>query len=175
MTRNTKLGEVLTDKQIQEHKKQILELLDACEARTIKEAANKVGISPSSVYYWCETDKAFARQVHQRKNVLADKLIVELLDADPDSKMPFITAKIFLIKGLKPEFRDSHKIIELKDEKTRAILEELQKLAKKQQPASSSTSEVETEPLEAQTAGEQEADNPFVMVVKTIESKGEVG
>lgn len=163
MTRNTKLGEVLTDKQIQGYKKQILGLLDACEARTIKEAANKLEISPSGVYYWCETDKAFARQVHQRKNVLADKLIVELLDADPDSKMPIITAKIFLIKGLKPEFRDSHKIIELKDEKTRAILEELQKLARKQP-------KLEKEAPEALPPA-SETDNSFLIVMEKVESK----
>lgn len=119
----------LTPEQIVEYKSLILDLLDVGGAKTLATAARAVGVSPTKVYDWNKSDNGFRNQVQQARKVLADKLIEELLD-DTEAKMPQVVAKIFIIKGLCPEFRDSHRVVEFKDERGVKILEELRRLGR---------------------------------------------
>ena len=132
MENKTKLRERLADEEIVKFKEQILELLDDCKEKTLSSAARKVGVSPTKTYQWLKTDDNFRDQVKQARKVLGDKLIEELLSVSPDAKMPAVTAKIFLIKGFHPEFRDSYKVVEFKDERAIALLEELRQLGKEE-------------------------------------------
>lgn len=122
--------EKFTPAQVIEYKAQILSILDAGGAKTLASAARAVGVSPTKVYDWNKDDNVFSGQVKQAQKVLADRLIEELLD-DYEAKMPQVVAKIFIIKGLCPEFRDNFRTVEFKDERGVKILEELRRLAEK--------------------------------------------
>lgn len=124
----SKIKEKFTPAQIIEYKLKILSILDAGEAKTLATAARAVGVSPTKVYDWNKEDKSFSGQVKHAQKVLVDKLIEELLD-DKDAKMPQVVAKIFIIKGLCPEFRDSYKVVEFKDERGIEILRRMRELA----------------------------------------------
>ena len=143
------IKEKITEAQQMEHKLRILSILDASEAKTLSAAARLVGISPTKVRDWVRSDENFRNQVKQAQKVLADKLIEELLD-DQLAKMPQIVAKIFIIKGLAPEFRDSYKVVEFKDERGIEILRRMRELAeeaKKKPKALPSAPEPEENPL----------------------------
>lgn len=143
------IQERVTEAQQMEYKLQILSTLDNSEAKTLSGAARMIGISPTKVREWARSDENFRNQVKQAQKVLADKLIEELLD-DQLAKMPQIVAKIFIIKGLAPEFRDSYKVVEFKDERGIEILRRIRELAeeaKKKPKALSSALEPEENPL----------------------------
>lgn len=137
-----KITEKFSPAQIIEHKLNILNLLDACEAKTASSAARILGISPTKVRDWMKTDEEFRGQVKQALKVLADKLIEEII-SDESLKMPQVVARIFVIKGISPEFRDSYKVVEFRDERGIQILEELRRLAEKAPKALAVPSEPE--------------------------------
>ena len=128
--KNTKLRITHTDKQVVEYKDEIIRLLDTLECKTISEAARKCGISPNLPYHWEQNDESFREHLGQTKKVLADSLIDDLLKTDDTSKMPHVIAKMFLIKGLRPEFRDNYKILELKSTKASELLKELRTITR---------------------------------------------
>jgi len=137
MARNTektlnqaKLVEKLPGKEIIRLKEEILKLLDSGAVKTVSAAARKAGVSPTKAWGWLQTDDSFRDQARQAQKVLADGLIEELLQLDKDAKMPWVTARIFLIKGMQPEFRDNYRIVEFKDQRALALLEELRRLGK---------------------------------------------
>jgi len=153
------IGERITEAQQMEYKSQILSILDNSEAKTLSGAARMVGISPSKVRDWTRSDENFRNQVKQAQKVLADRLIEELLD-DQFAKMPQIVAKIFIIKGLAPEFRDSYKVVEFRDKRGVEILEELRRLGKQH------TEKVSKLPEQLPPAPQPE--NPLVGTVERI-------
>lgn len=128
---NTKLKVKYTNEQIVGFKEKIVDLIDTGTVKTVSEAARILGLSPTRVHEWGRTDTIFRNIVRLARKVMADKLFEELYNTDPDAKMPAVTAKIFLLKGLDPEFRDNYKVLEIKDEKVQKMLDELRNLGKK--------------------------------------------
>jgi len=127
-----KLVERLSSSEILRLKEDILANLDSCASRTLAQAARDVNVSPTKAYHWMKSDDNFRGQVKQARKVLGDQLIEDLLDLPDDAKMPIVTSKIFLIKGLHPEFRDNYKVVEFKDQRAIKLLEELRELGKEE-------------------------------------------
>lgn len=92
-----------------EKKKRFLELLPEC--RSIRIAAHRAGIARTSCYDWRKHDPEFAAEFERVKREIADDLEAELLRRAMEGKgqMPD-TLGIFLLKGYKPEFRDSYTV-----------------------------------------------------------------
>jgi transposase-like protein len=103
-----------------ELKQEIVRMLGRGEAKTLTEAAEAVGISPSLAHQWAKKDEEFRELLGVTKQVLGDRIERELIDS------PNVVAKIFLLKGYKPEFRDNAKVI-VTDSRITELLEELKK------------------------------------------------
>lgn len=163
---NTKLKVKYTDEQIVEFKEKIVDLIDTGTVKTVSEAARMLGISPTRVHEWGRTDTIFRNIVRLARKVMADKLFEELYNTDPDAKMPAVTAKIFLLKGLDPEFRDNYKVLEIKDEKVQKMLDELRNLGRQGD-------------IEAKKGGskqkkvEKSVENTHLAIIERLDNEGE--
>ena len=71
-------------------------------------------------------DPEFSEQVNQAKEVLADRFEEELLTVD---KMPQVVARLARLKTLRPDYRDSFKVV-VGSPKVEALVEELHRLGK---------------------------------------------
>ena len=139
-------------------KAEILDLIDQGEVTTLTEAARKLEISPSRTYRWSKTDEEWRKQVYEAREIVADELEKLLRDSKN------VVAWIFLLKGLRPEmYRDNYRF-EVKDERTKELLEELKKLG--QQPQ-----EALPEAPEPKMLPQAEEDNPFAEVIARIKQE----
>lgn len=116
----------LKPEQIIEKKVEILDLLSNGQAGTLTEAAKIIGVRPVQVYHWNQTDKDFQEMVKLVREVKADEIETYLRGNKN------LVAQIFLLKGYRPMFRDSYRVVEIRDEKTKELLEELRKLGKQE-------------------------------------------
>jgi len=109
-------------------KAETLRFFDKGEIDDLSEAAEKVGVSKLTLYAWRKADKKWREALNQAEQPIADKLLKEILaDTMPNGKpisMPYVTARLFRIKKIRPEFRDSYKFV-VEDSK---VLEHLQAL-----------------------------------------------
>ena len=104
--------------QILKLKVKILQVLLECKATTIRSAAILLHIPPVRAHHWAKDDKDFGEMIRMVREVRAD-LLEEELAVDPN-----VIAKIFLLKGLRPMYRDSYKV-ELTNENLENLLKEL--------------------------------------------------
>lgn len=102
-------------------KAEILNVLDMGIAETLSDAARRLAIRPSQAHNWLATDDNFRKLYNQAREVLADRLERELLSSDN------VIAKIFLLKGLRPQYRDNFHV-DITDNRTRELLDELRRL-----------------------------------------------
>lgn len=149
-----KITEKLSFEEIHRYKTKLIDLFDRSEVKTVSEGARKLGLSPTRVRDWAKSDENFRNQIREGEKVLADGLIKELLELDPNTKMPIVVAKIFLIKGFRPEFRDNFKIVEFQDRRALEILEKLRQLG--------------IQPKVKELPAPKEAENPLVGTVERV-------
>jgi len=109
--------------QVVRFKMLILDKLESGEAFTLSEAANQIGIMPVRAYSWSKYDPDFREMIALARQVRADRLEMELTNSNN------IVAKIFILKGLRPEFRENYKV-EVSDTRFVDLLEELRRLGR---------------------------------------------
>ncbi len=134
------IKEMLTAPQIVALKEKVLLLFDKGEIVNLSEAAGKLGISPLKLQWWKQSDPDWSAEVDTAYQLRVDKLVEELLqptirvDAKGGDKMitmPYVVARIFLLKSLDPKrFREGYSL-DLGNSKMAAVLEELRNLGKK--------------------------------------------
>jgi len=90
-------------------------------ARVVEMPDGSTGIAATTLHNWKALDKNFAAEVKLAKEVVADYLEEKLL-GDRNT-----VAAIFMLKGIRPEYRDNAKLI-VEDGKTQELLAELRKL-----------------------------------------------
>ena len=100
-----------------------MEALTSGSARTIAGAARICGIKPIQAHNWAQHDKEFHEAIEMAGQVLADDLEDELRN-----NANFIP-KMFLLKKLRPSYRDSYKF-EFTTEPLEKLLKELKDLKK---------------------------------------------
>ena len=87
-----------------EDKKRILDLFESMEAITLSEAARKLGISKYKAFKMKRGDPEFAEELKIAFELVADRIEEELLNPKnlTEEKMAGVTARIFLLNGLRP-------------------------------------------------------------------------
>ena len=113
-------------------KSEVLRLFDAGEIDDLSEASEKVGVSKLTLYAWRKADKTWRNALDQAMQPMVDRLLQEIMvDTMPDGKtvnMPYITARLFVIKRYRPEFREAYRFV-MEDSRVLEHLEALKKLA----------------------------------------------
>lgn len=112
-------------------KAETLRLFDASEIDDLSEAAEKVGVSKLTLYAWKKADKKWRDSLNQAEQPIADRLLREILQETVNGKaisMPYVTARLFRIKKIRPEYRDAYKFV-IEDSRVLEHLEALKKLA----------------------------------------------
>ena len=143
-TRKKRLLPQLKDAEVKAYKEEILRLLDTLECFTITDAAKALGLSPSQVYNWNRSDEDFKGRCGYAEEVLADAVQKRLLEVDKEQRnMAYVTANVFLLKGLRPKYKDSWRTIEPPDVEAKEFLKELVELGKKADLADSQPSQIE--------------------------------
>ncbi len=111
----------LTPATISGFKQAILQLLESEAAKNLSQAADFLGIPKLRAHVWYDDDPDWAKLVRQAQQITADRL-EETIDSKEN-----IIGLIFRLKKLRPEYRDNFKV-EVHNEKTRFLLEELRQL-----------------------------------------------
>lgn len=157
-TRNKRKLPQLKDEEVRKYKEEILNLLDTLQCFTISDAAKTLGLSPSQVYLWNTTDEDFKGRCGHAEEVLADEVQKRLLEVSTEQRnMAYVTANVFLLKGLRPKYKDSWRIVEPPDVEAKAFLAELVALGKKADLADGQPSQTE------------EVKNPLDETIKRLE------
>jgi len=129
-----------------EYKREIVRMLGLGEVHTLTEAAEKLCISPNLPHTWAKNDMEFRQLIAVTKQVLGDKIEKELIESEN------VVAKIFLLKGYKPEFRDNAKVL-ITDNRVVELLEEIKRAGKPVIPS------VTVEPKELPTRESKEREH----------------
>jgi len=149
----------LKDEEIRAYKEEILRLLDSLECFTISDAAKTLGLSPSQVYAWNTSDEDFKGRCGHTEEVLADMVQRRLLEVtEAQRNVAYVTSNIFILKGLRPKFKDSFKIVEPPDQTAKQFLAELVELGKKKDTVDNKPSQTE------------EAVTPLTETIKRLEN-----
>jgi len=165
MPLKSQILEKYTPEQIRKFKENILDILEARTADTLSDACKQISVKPTKAYDWMKHDRAFKNRVNAVKEVIADEIFKQLLHIEySNNSKPSITALIFLLKGLRPEFRDTFKIIEEKDQKTRELLEELRKMSRQEKKDDNKTTEPSTPSKE-----KQKEYNPLIRTIDRLD------
>jgi len=114
-----------------EVKRKILDLFESLQVTTLSEAAQKVGISKYRVYKMRREDPEWAEELKIAFEITADKIEGELLDSKKltEEKMPGVTARIFLLNGLRPNKYKNTKLT-FENPKLEQLLERIDKAGK---------------------------------------------
>jgi len=115
----------LSDEAIVQAKLQIIETIESGKAVTPTGAADLLGYPAVRVRHWLRDDKDFSGMCRTAREAFGDRMIEAL------SNEKNIIAKIFLIKGIYPEFRDNYRVSSV-DSKMQALLEELKRVTGQQ-------------------------------------------
>lgn len=115
-----------------ELKTKMLELLTSGDCRTLTDAAVKLGLNPTKVYYWRSRDEVWREQLAMVDEVLADRLEAELMELPSgetrDYLASFVRARIFLLTGARPwKYRDSSRL-NAQNSRIETLINELKKL-----------------------------------------------
>jgi len=108
-----------------DYKYKILDVINRGLARTISEAARKVGVTPVQAYNWADNDIEFKEAIRQVREVIADELEEKLRN-----HANFIPL-MFILKGYRPMFRDNYKI-DIGSSKLEELLGELKNLSERE-------------------------------------------
>ena len=129
----------------------IISLFESGQVHTMTGAARLLGISPLAVYGWKRRDLKWAESIEQVDQIIADKLEEELEQALVMGKvisMPYVTARIFRLKALRPKkYKDNFKL-EVTDVSMKNLLTDLRNLGKQEHKKDSE------EPPEPSQAGQ---------------------
>jgi len=113
----------LTQEGVQLLKGAVFQLFDEGTVKTLRQAAEVLGISPSMVHQWKRKDPDFAERVALGREVVADRLVEELIASHND------VAKFFLLKEIRPEYNDRNRKVEVKNEKILHLITEYRQKA----------------------------------------------
>lgn len=114
-------------------KQEVIRLFDEGEVETLSQAGEILGVSKLKLYSWRRKDESWREQIAEARQLIADKLIEEIQQPVVNGKnisMPYVTARLFLIKEIRPEYRDSYKFV-VEDSKTKEHLDAIRKMAEK--------------------------------------------
>ncbi len=118
-------------------KAEIIRLFDMGKIDDLSQASELVGVTKLALYSWRKSDKTWRDLLNQAEQPIADRLLKEILvDTMPNGKtinMPYVTARLFRVKKIRPEFRDSYHFV-VEDSKIIEHLEALKALAKQEKP-----------------------------------------
>ncbi len=96
-----------TDVEVVKIKQSIIDLYDKRRVRTLSEAADCLHISKLLLFSWRRSDPVWAARLNEAENIFADELEAQLLDVE--LKMPQIIARMFLLKKIRPNYRDTYR------------------------------------------------------------------
>lgn len=108
-------------KEYQRLMKESLELIAADECQNLTQAAERLGVSPMTLYALRDKYPDWANQLKAAEQIIADR-IEEALDHSKN-----VVGQIFRLKKLRPEYRDSYKI-DVTTTKLEQMLTDLKKL-----------------------------------------------
>jgi hypothetical protein len=111
-------------------KHQILDLFEEGRITTLSEAAHILDLSKYAVYHWAFRDVDFGEALKIAKEIVADRIEVQLLECD---KMAQVTARIFLLNGLRPGIYKGTKI-EVDSPKLQKLLTDIREAGKANEP-----------------------------------------
>ena len=106
------------------YKIKILDMLEAGEAFTLTQCAEKLEIPALRIYHWSVDDKDFQSMVHLAQQVRADIIEEEFVH-----HANFIP-KMMLLKSWRPQYRDNFKV-DITNNKLEDMLQELKQLGQK--------------------------------------------
>ncbi len=113
-----------TPQEVVDFKGQIISLIEREKAYTLTEAADQLGLPKTRVHQWHKADKEFAALVDTVEQIKADRLEKELAQ---HAGQGMVIAKMFLLKKLRPEYRENAKI-EFSSEPLERLLKELKEV-----------------------------------------------
>jgi hypothetical protein len=113
-----------------ELKKNVIAELEKAEVTTLSAVAKILNVSKLHLWELKRKDPDFADKITQAKEVLADRFEEELLTCD---KMAQVVARLARLKTLRPDYRDSFKVV-VGSPKVESLLEELKKRGRKPSP-----------------------------------------
>ncbi len=96
-----------TDAEVAQLKQSVINLYDKGRARTLSEAADALKLSKVMLFGWRKLDPVWASLLDEVEGVFADELEAQLLDVE--LKMPQIIARMFLLKKIRPRYRDTYR------------------------------------------------------------------
>lgn len=117
-------------------KAEVIRLFDAGAIDDLSSASEHVGVSKLKLYAWRKSDKAWREQLNQAEQPIADRMLDEILQETVNGKpisMPYVTARLFRIKKIRPEYRDAYRFV-VEDSRVLEHLEALKKLATQTKP-----------------------------------------
>ncbi len=94
----------LTEAEYTDIKFKIISELESGQVETVTEAAENIGVNPTVAYRIMKSDPDFGEAVKAAREIVADKIEKELIGNSN------VIAKIFLLKGYRPMFRDTFKV-----------------------------------------------------------------
>ena len=116
-------------------KRRVLELIETRQAKNLSQAGRILNIPKLQLYALKRHDKEWAEAISMCDELLADELEEELQELFVNGKlisMPIITARIFMLKALRPKkFRDNAKPIDENNQLV-SLLGELKRLGRPQ-------------------------------------------
>ena len=136
-----------TLEEIKGFKTKMLEFFENGQAENISQAAEMAGVPKVRAYNWLRSDAQWAEDLKLGKEVVADKYEQELLLA---TAMPMVTARIFMLNGLRPDkYRANYKLV-MTNPKVEALLEKLSE-ARQTEPSLPTVETVPTEEVKSVT------------------------
>ena len=123
----------LKDAEIIDAKIKVLALLENGAAKHLTECADILGLSRTQMYFWKQSDTQWAKEIELTDQITADRLEKEIEQAIVEGKaisMPYVTARIFRLKALRPEkYKENYKF-EVTDANMKQLLTDLRNLGK---------------------------------------------
>ena len=110
--------------EIIDFKVKILALMQSGQAKTVKSAAEALGLNPSRVHGWLKKDKDFAELARLCDEVVADEIEEHFLAEKHDIPL------LMLLKGKRPMYRDNFKI-DIRNEALEKLLKDLKAIREK--------------------------------------------
>jgi len=136
----------MLDAEIVAIKTNVIELMDSGQVSNLSQAAEKLSMSKMKLYWWKYVDPEWTKRLDQVNQLIADRLEKEIEEALIEGKpitMPYVTARIFRLKALRPDkYRDNFRF-EVVDGKMMQLLMELKKAGQEEPQKQISETKVE--------------------------------
>ncbi len=125
-------------------KSAIIQLLETRQVETLSDAADRSNIPKLLAYKWRRNDLEWASLLKEAGEITADRIENEILSTEVNGKpisMPYVLARMFRLKALRPQLYKERYPINVEDSKMVDLLTEIKKIGQKQLPAATKETE----------------------------------